>query len=357
LKVSIVIPTYNERENISKLISVLDNILKDLNHEIIIVDDNSPDKTYEIVEELAKKYSNIKLIRRINKKGLASAVVDGFKEAKGNVFIVMDADFQHPPKLILKMVKEIENGNDIVVGSRYVKGGKIEDWGLLRRIISLGAIFIAKVLFPKVKNVKDCVSGFFALKRDVIENKELNPLGFKILLEILIKGNYKTVKEIPFTFKGRIKGNSNLSKKVIIEYIYHVFNLMNESKEFLRILKFGFVGFLGILVNMGILYILTEIFGIYYLISGIFAVELSILHNFLWHNFWTFKDRENNFINSLIKYNLSCLISLVINVLVLYVLTQYFGIYYLISNFIGIVCGFLTNFLLSNHWAWGENGK
>ncbi|NPA62370.1 MAG: glycosyltransferase family 2 protein [Methanococci archaeon] len=353
MKVSIVIPTYNERENIGKLISTLKSILENLNYEIIVVDDNSPDKTYEVVENLAKKDKNIKLIRRIGKKGLASAVVDGFKKAEGNILVVMDADFQHPPELIPKMVEEIKNGYDIVIGSRYVKGGKIEDWSFLRKIISLGAIFLARILFPKIK-VKDCVSGFFALKREVIEEKELNPLGFKILLEILVKGNYKTVKEIPFTFKGRIKGKSNLSKKIIFEYVVHIVKLMRESKEFLRMLKFGFVGFLGIFVNIGVLYILTEIFGIYYLISGIIAVELSILHNFLWNYFWTFKDRNNKFLNSLCKYNLSCLISMVINILVLYTLTQYFGIYYIISDLIGIICGFLANYLLSNHWAFKE---
>ncbi|WP_456471705.1 polyprenol monophosphomannose synthase, partial [Methanocaldococcus sp.] len=238
-KISIIIPTYNEKENIKILIPTLENLLKNEDYEIIIIDDNSPDKTYEIVERFSKRNKRVKLIKRIHKKGLGSAVVDGFKSANGEILIVMDADFQHPPELIPKMINEIYNGYDIVIGSRYVKGGKIEDWNIIRQLISYGAIFIAKIIFTKIKDVRDCVSGFFALRREVIKQVDLNPLGFKILLEILIKGNYKKVKEIPFIFKGRTKGKSNLSIKIILEYLCHILKLMKESGEFSRIFKFG----------------------------------------------------------------------------------------------------------------------
>jgi len=250
--ISIIIPTYNERENLEELFKRISRALEDRDFEIIIVDDDSPDKTWEKAEILGKIYP-VRVIRRTKEKGLSSAVIRGFEEANGDIIVVMDADLQHPPEVIPKLIEAIEHGADISIASRYVKGGKVENWYWWRKIISKGAIMVGRVALPKIRNIKDPVSGFFALKKGVIAKTDLNSVGFKILLEILIKGQYERVVEIPFTFGLRRAGESKLSQKQIINYLKHIYRLMRWEGEIDRLIKFSFVGLSGIFVNEGAL--------------------------------------------------------------------------------------------------------
>ncbi|MCC6052466.1 MAG: polyprenol monophosphomannose synthase [Fervidicoccaceae archaeon] len=222
---SIIIPTYNEAENISELILRIEKSLTGVDFEIIIVDDNSPDGTADIAQKLGEEYSNIKVIKRKGKLGLASAVLEGMRLANGKFIAVMDADLQHPPELLPLMLEKAYKGYDLIIASRYIKGGSIEYWSISRRIISFGAIFLAHLLFPKIKNIKDPISGFFMFKREIVKNIHLNPRGFKILLEILVKGNYQSVVEVPYPFRERRKGKSKLNSKEIINYVIHLLKL------------------------------------------------------------------------------------------------------------------------------------
>src|SRR4030042_693565 len=188
--VSIVIPTYNERENIQILIKEIQIEFKinSINGEIIVVDDNSPDGTGEILNNLKRKYKNLKVIHRKGKLGLSSAVLGGWKIAENDVLGVMDADLSHPPEKIHELYNPIKNNQaDFTIGSRYVKGGKIEGWNLKRKIMSRGATLLAKIF----TDVKDPMTGFFMIKKECIEGKEINPKGFKILLELILKADYK----------------------------------------------------------------------------------------------------------------------------------------------------------------------
>ena len=203
MKLSIVVPTYNERENIPLLVEKIDNILKGTDFELIVVDDDSPDETWKVAEELSKKYPFIKVIRRINERDLSTAVLRGFEEAEGEVFAVMDADLQHPPEKLKDMLEKMEKA-DVVVGSRYIEGGEIEEWGLIRKFYSRFATLLAHIFVPRSRLLKDPMSGFFMFKREVIEGIELNPIGYKILLEILAKGKYKRVEEEAKTASGII---------------------------------------------------------------------------------------------------------------------------------------------------------
>ena len=228
---SIIIPTYNERENLPILI---ESILKSLNqhnitnYEIIIVDDNSPDGTGEIAEQLAKQYKNIKVLHRPAKMGLATAFLDGVKLAKGNIVALMDADLQHPPELLPELYKAILNGYDMAIASRYIKGGGTENWSTKRKIVSKGAIILAHILFPETRKIKDITSGYFAIRKDIIQNKKLNPIGYKIMIEIIVKVKPKRIIEIPFIFKPRTKGRSKLSSKEFINYLRHLISLCIE---------------------------------------------------------------------------------------------------------------------------------
>jgi len=218
--ISIVIPTFNEAQNIGLLIPKIHDVLNNhYKHEIIIVDDNSPDGTAKVANSLAKKH-NVRVLVRKKKRGLASAVIDGFKIAKGSILCVMDADLSHPPDVLLKLLVALDDA-DLVVGSRLVKGGGSERWPFHRKLVSLCAQGLARPLTP----VKDAMSGFFALRKSVIRNVPLEAYGYKILLEILVLGNYKKIIEIPFTFLNRYFGESKIGVTVEIEYLKQLVHL------------------------------------------------------------------------------------------------------------------------------------
>ena len=361
---TVIIPTFNEEANIRNIITEVDTVFieNNLNGEILVVDDNSPDGTVSIGREIATTKTNVKIIVRLADHGLSQSVVEGFVHASSDILVVIDADLSHPPSLIPVMYTEIMNGNDIVIGSRYMEGGGIRKWPIKRRIISLGATFLGRLLFP---DVSDPVSGFFAVRKSVVVKAPLKPRGYKILLEVLGKGTWEKDKEIPFEFVDREIGSSKLKLKTIVDYAEQVINitlfsfLHHESaawREWKRVFKFGLVGISGILVNMGFLWYLTEFVGFYYLVSSLFAIELSILNNFIWNDLWTFKSGVSHKLSSrwhrLISFHAVSAGGLVINLGILYLLTSVGGVYYLLSNIIGILVGFGWNFIMNRRVTW-----
>lgn len=221
--VSIVIPTYNERGNIEKLIPQVFKSCKGLNAavEVIIVDDNSPDGTGSVAEGLGKKY-NIRVLHRTGKLGLASAVIKGFLESRSDIVGAMDADMSHPAQILPSLIKPLLNNEaDIAVGSRYAKGGGVEVWPLHRRIMSRVATLMA---YP-LTSVKDPMSGLFFLRRKVIEGIRLEAKGYKIGLEILVKGNYAKVREVPYVFRNRLVGKSKISTDEYYHYLNSLIGL------------------------------------------------------------------------------------------------------------------------------------
>jgi len=230
-KLSVILPTYNEADNIPELIERLESSLKGFDAEIIFVDDGSPDGTADLAERIGSVYGNVRVIRRPRKMGLASAVFDGVRLARSDVIAVMDADLQHPPELLPKMYMKIMEGYDLVVASRYVKGGRVEDWSLARRLISWGATKLAHMFLPSTRGVKDVMSGYFMLRRSVMERAKLNPKGYKILLEILTKCKVDSVAEAPYTFKPRRRGKSKLNLREIISYLFSLLRLCRGDEK------------------------------------------------------------------------------------------------------------------------------
>ncbi len=364
--ISIIVPTFNERDNVPVLVERLDKALrsKGYEYEILIVDDGSTDGTQEVVKEVSKKYPVRLIDRSKKKKGLGFAVVDGFKEAKGEILVVMDADLQHPPEDVPRLIEKIEEGCDIVIASRYTKGGSVGKWNPVRLIISKGAALLARVVIPKAREITDPMSGFFALRRDVIEGRlgQLNPLGFKILLEILAKGNYRKMCEIGFVFGKRYAGKSKLGIKVILFYVLHLLRLARETGEFSRMVKFGTVGLGGVLVNEGTVWFVMEELGLKRLgelglsVSVILGFQTSVAFNFIFHEHWTFKDREvdKSHLSKLkrfIKYEWASVGGLVIQWAAAVTLT-YVGIHYLVANLIGIILGMAFRYAYSTVKVW-----
>jgi dolichol-phosphate mannosyltransferase len=211
---SVVVPTYNEAGSVPKLAERLGAALAGREWELVIVDDGSPDGTADIAAALAPRIP-VKVVRRAGKAGLASAVVAGFAAATGDVLVVMDADLSHPPELVPALADALERGADLAVGSRYVKGGGVEDWPLKRRVVSRVACLMGNALVP----VRDSTSGFFALKRSVIDGVKLNPIGFKIGFEVIARGRYTSAVEVPYTFRDRELGASKFGRREIMQYV------------------------------------------------------------------------------------------------------------------------------------------
>lgn len=220
---SIVVPTYNEKDGIPVLVREVFSVLRaaSIEGEMVIVDDNSPDGTGQVAEELGREYP-VQVVHRAGKLGLSSAVIDGFKVAKGDILGVMDADFSHDPKILPAMVKAVtEEGCEFVVGSRYIPGGGVKDWPFVRLFISKFAVMLARPLTP----IRDITSGYFIFRKEIIEGVTLNPIGFKICLEIAIKGRYNAWKEVPYTFINRVAGTSKMSRKEVVNYLVQLVDL------------------------------------------------------------------------------------------------------------------------------------
>jgi len=224
MDITLVIPTYNEAGNIPILVAKVFEAFNsnNLNGYVLIVDDDSPDQTWKVAEDLQAQYPKLSVLRRQDKRGLSSAVLDGFAMANTDIIGVIDADLSHPPEKIPELVTPIINGEaDFTLGSRYINQGGIENWPLRRKISSK----IATLAVLGLTKVKDPMSGFFFLKKDLIKNVELSPKGFKIGLEILVRSNCKKVKEIPIVFRDREYGESKLNSNVIVDYLIHVSKL------------------------------------------------------------------------------------------------------------------------------------
>ncbi|MGC9436291.1 MAG: glycosyltransferase [Methanomicrobiales archaeon] len=363
-ELTVIIPTFNEEQNIGPMAEALQEMFRasGIAGEILVVDDSSTDRTIEIATGLAETYPNVRLMVRENDHGLSQSVAEGFEHARGEIIQVIDADFSHPPALIPEFVRTIREGSDVVVGSRYMKGGGIEQWPLKRRIISLGATGLGRVLFP---DITDPVSGFFAIRKEVVEDAPLKPRGYKILMEVLGKGRWTSAREIPFTFRDREEGESKLRPRTMIEYIQQVLDICVFSlthgdspvwHEWKKMLKFSAVGISGIFVNMGLLYILTDIAGLYYLYSALVAIEVSIINNFIWNDLWTFRSsrglRLGRKVHRFVSFQAVSIGGLLINMCVLYLLTDFAGIYYLISNLVGIFAAFIWNYFINRHFTW-----
>ena len=225
---SIVVPTYNERENVVRLAGCLADVMKDRSYELIFVDDSTDDTPF-ILDKLAASNPRVRCMHRTNERGLGTAVVKGFEACRGHIVAVMDADLQHPPELLPMMLKVIDSHADIVIPSRFIPGGGDGGLNLFRKTISGTARYMGKVLLKPLRRIADPTSGFFMFKKEVIEGVNLEPVGWKILIEVLIKGHYLNVAEIPYHFEARKIGESKMSLKEQLNYVRHVIKLLNHD--------------------------------------------------------------------------------------------------------------------------------
>lgn len=227
-KVSIVVPSYNERDNVEKLVSQIDDALVGVSHEILFIDD-STDDTPQILEKLCRELPHVRYQHRTSEKGLATAVILGFRLAKGEYLACMDADLQHPPKILRSMYAALESGADFCIPSRLIPGG--DDGGLnwYRKFVSGTARKIGQILLPCLRSISDPTSGLFMFRREAIKEADLRPIGWKIMVEVLAMSKYKKVIEIPYAFQQRTAGESKLDTKVTLQYLQQCLGLTKRA--------------------------------------------------------------------------------------------------------------------------------
>jgi dolichol-phosphate mannosyltransferase len=304
-KVVVITPTYNEAENIAAHIDKLQEVFKKVpakwEMHILIVDDTSPDGTADVVREKMKTYKNVHLFMNKEKVGLGGAYMKGMRYAidklKADLLFEMDADFQHDPDLIPEFLKKIDQGADIVIGSRYMRGGSIpKHWGLMRKFLSVGGNLFIRVMMLE-KDIHDWTTGFRALRPWVYEKvhkkiTELKTYSFQISFLYYARKEGAKVAEVPLKFRKRRKGESKLPG---IEGTVKTFWFVIKTRAFdllrSRFFKFGIVGFLGFLVNFVFLRVFRGI-GLPEVLAWLFSTELAIINNYVLNNIWTFQEAK-----------------------------------------------------------------
>ena len=393
---SIVIPTYNESENILGLISEIEKKLpKSHFTEIIIVDDNSPDGTGKLVENYIKEEKaknekenssnvrnyKVKIVHRTAKNGLIPAILDGVKKSSGKYVLIMDADFSHPPEVIPKMMREVAlNPNSIIIGSRFIEGGKVVGWPQRRKILSMGASSLAR-LGLNVKRVKDPMSGFFALPRELIQNISIDTKGYKILLEILVKNKEIAIKEIPYTFTDRQSGKSKMNYNVIVNYGEAIWQLYRhgqksgqvkiseqvnkKSVQFIsKVGRYYTVGISGLLINYIVSFLLANdvansirlLSNVWYLEASIIGVAISSTSNFFLNKYWTFEDKRFDVGLTARQFGSFIAISAIglsIQISLLYYMVENF-VPYRIALIVAIAIATTINFILNKKFTFKE---
>ncbi|NET58845.1 MAG: glycosyltransferase [Symploca sp. SIO2E6] len=372
---SLVIPTYNESKNIKDLVRILSDLLNEViphNYELIVVDDDSPDLTWEIAQSLIPEYPQLQVIHRQHERGLSTAVIQGWQVGKGKILGVIDGDLQHPPEILLQLLTAINKGADLAVASRHVEDGGVSDWSVVRRFLSRGAQLLGLIILPHVLGrVSDPMSGYFLVHHSAVNPHTLNPLGYKILIEVLARGNIKQIAEVGYVFQERQAGKSKVSWKHYIDYLHHLVRLrlslgrIGRLRQRLplplkRFIRFGLVGLTGVFVDMTVLYLLhdptTLAWGLTR--SKIMAAEVAIINNFAWNDAWTFRDLAHQQqgwgkrLKRLLKFNIVCLVGLVLNVLLLNLLFNILGVHYLLANLIAIAAVTLWNFWINLKLSW-----
>ena len=361
LRLSLAVPTLNEAENIGALVESLVRILEpELGdaYELIVIDDDSADRTWETALELCEKYPMLRVVRRQGEKGLSTAVIRAWQIARGEILGVMDGDLQHPPETNLALFREMTRGADLAVASRHVEGGGLTDWSLARRILSRGAQFLGLLVLPGVLGrVSDPMSGYFMVRRSALIGATLNPLGYKILIEVVARGRVQWIGEVGYFFRERTDGKSKVTFGIYLQYLEHLLRLRLATLPASRFIKFCIVGGTGVLVDMTILYFLSDpnTLGLGLSRSKLVAAETAIISNFLFNDSWTFGDVAGRVrglrakLRRFLGFNVICAAGLVLNVIILNVLFNLVGMNRYLANGISI--------LAVTGWNYGLNRK
>jgi len=378
---TVIIPTYNEKGNIDRTIKQLDEVFAKIDNwqmKILVVDDRSPDKTYEIVESLKTQYKYLHLLINPKKSGLGHAYLKGmkyaFSELKSDVIFEFDADLSHDPTKIPDFLSEIEAGNDLVIGSRYMPGGSIPtNWGLHRKFLSIVGNIVIKVILTNF-SISDWTTGFRAITKKVYraispEMTDEKFSGYTFQIGFLHKSAQKKFKiaEVPFKFQDRTIGKSKIGPEYIVNNLIYLFKTRWQDLLKSRVFKFLVVGTVGAVIQI----VSLEMFRVFfsYMIANFLSIETAIISNFILSNTWTFADRKlkaKDIPMKLIQFNLTSGGSIVIQTIVAFLGQRFIGLVDLfvipvinhsldtgpIFSATGILLGMFWNFFAYNFFIW-----
>ena len=355
--ISIILPTFNESLNIPVIVPKIAAVMQQMSvpWEVVVVDDNSPDDTAGCAEKLMGEFP-VRVVRRAAERGLASAVIAGFAAAHGSICVVMDADMSHPVEKLPEMIRPIERDRcDITVGSRYVDGGESADWPIIRQFISRGSGMLAMGL----TRLSDPTSGFMAVRKTVLEGLELNPIGWKIVLEVVARSKARVI-EVPITFTDRIYGETKLDRRAKLDYLRHLWRLYNFClPTFLQFVKFCLVGASGLVVDTATLILAVEKLGADPRLGAVFAFVFAVTWNYILDKRWTFRVQggEAQFA-SYLGFVSVCVIGLVVRIAIMHLLLVTLGMagrWYIVANFIGVIVATILNFAGSKYFVFRQS--
>ncbi len=353
---SVVVPTFNERDNVAKLYRKLEAALRGIVWEVIFVDDNSPDKTWEVVRDLAQHDGRVRCVRRIGRRGLSGACIEGILASSAPFAAVMDADLQHDETQLPKMLSLLQSGQaELVVGSRYVEGGSADSFDSKRAGFSAFATSIAKRMLGVA--IADPMSGFFMVRRDKFEQlaPKLSTQGFKILLDVVATahGELKTV-EVPFTFGSRLHGESKLDSMVALDFLGLVLAKFTNDVISLRFLLFAMVGGTGLFVHLGTLFVALTVLNWPFAEAQAAGALTAMTTNFILNNFLTYRDQRLKgfaILRGLLAFYLVCSVGLLANVGVAFSVYDQEPIWWL-AGAAGAMMGVVWNYAMSGLFVW-----
>ena len=355
-QLSVVVPTFNERDNVTVLYRRLDATLTGIPWEVVFVDDNSPDGTWEVVRRLAQRDSRVRCIRRVGRRGLSGACIEGILASSAPYAAVIDADLQHDETQLPKMVALLQSGEaELVVGSRYVEGGSADSFNKQRAGASQLATEVAKRVL-KVE-IADPMSGFFMIRRDRFEQlaPQLSTQGFKILLDIVAtaQGKLRTM-EVPYTFGSRQHGESKLDSMVALDFLGLVLAKLTNDVVSLRFLLFAMVGSIGLVVHLSTLFIALELFNLPFPEAQAVGALVAMTSNFILNNFLTYRDQRLKgfaILRGLLLFYLVCSVGLFANVGVAFSVYDQEPIWWL-AGAAGALMGVVWNYAMSGLFVW-----
>jgi dolichol-phosphate mannosyltransferase len=355
-ELTLVIPTFNEHENIPVLVNRLEAVLQGYKWEVIFVDDDSPDGTANVVRDIAADNPRVRCIQRLRRRGLASACIEGILASSSPFVAVMDADMQHDESILPEMLKTIQEDQiDLVIGSRYASGGSTGELAPFRVWISCQATKLSRLVlrYP----IADPMSGFFMLRRTFFEQimRKLSGKGFKILLDIIISaGKDIKIRELPYTMRKRIRGESKLDARVIWEFFTLVAHKLSGRLVPYQFLSFAAVGFTGIFVHLVTLWFTHKYLSMEFLYSQIIATLMAMTSNYFLNNEFTFKEnklRGLQWIYGLLSFYVACSLGAVINVAVADLLFER-SIPWWLAGTAGAIAGAVWNYAITATYTW-----
>ena len=355
-QLSIVVPTFNERENVVTLYERLKATLGETPWEVVFVDDNSPDETWQVVRELSQRDPRVRCLRRIGRRGLSGACIEGILASGAPFVAVMDADLQHDETRLPQMLALLQDVEaELVVGSRYIDGGSADSFNSQRRGVSEFATLIAKRLLRV--EIADPMSGFFMIRRDRFEElaPNLSVHGFKILLDIVAtaRGSLRTV-EIPFTFGTRLAGESKLDSMVALDFLGLILAKMTGDAVSLRFLLFALVGSIGLFVHLLTLDVAFNLFAVPFTEAHALGAVVAMTSNFILNNALTYRDQRLKglaLLRGLLLFYLVCSVGLLANVGVAFSIYGQQPIWWL-AGAAGALMGVVWNYAMSSLFVW-----